>query len=137
MNKSMEDALGIGQKRGRELIHKLMKWERDNRIDRASDRIKWILEKVPNKVEAGYLIWQDGSASRFAEIADVFQRHTGVDLSSIMLKLQAGETVGLKTPDMDELIRSSMQCPHCHHRIEVCPKCGRSLWDDSEIIKPS
>jgi predicted RNA-binding Zn-ribbon protein involved in translation (DUF1610 family) len=136
MKKSMEDALSIGEDRGRELIGLLMKWQQENQLEAASTRIKWILDKIPNKVEAAFLIFQDGMATKFAEISDVFERFTGVDLSSVMLKLQTGEAAGLSLPDMDEVMRSSLKCPHCGAHIGRCPECKKDLFDTKRIIQP-
>ena len=135
MGKSMEESLGITRKRGNELLAELEKYQRENQVDKASDRIKYILDKVQNPVERAYMIFQDGMATQFAVIADVFERHTGIDLSSIMLKLQTGEAAGLSLPDMDEVMRSSLKCPHCGVHIGRCPSCKKDLFDKSQIIK--
>ena len=136
MGKSMEENLGITRKRANELLAKLDKYQRENQVDKASDRIKYILDKVKDPREMAFMIFQDGRATQFAEIADVFERYTGVDLSSIMLKLQTGETAGLSLPDMDEVMRSSLKCPHCGVHIGRCPHCSKDLFDKNQVVKP-
>ena len=85
---TMEAALQIKEKRAKELINLIKKWQAEENIERASDLLKMMCDRLRDPREIVFLAYQHGRAMATAEFAYYFEKYTGQDFTVIMGKMR-------------------------------------------------
>ena len=89
MARTLEATLQIKEQRAKDLIHLLMKWQKQYHLTREGDFYKMIVDRISDKREIAFLCGLQGKAMAVAEIADLFEQFTGMDLTQLMEKMRA------------------------------------------------